>query len=112
MKQKINIKPLSVNKCWQGRRYKTPEYENYETELLLLLKNLDIPHPPHKINIQVGFSSKNADIDNVLKPFLDILQKKYKFNDRHIYILNAEKIDVKKGNEFIDFEIKHLDLFF
>ena len=33
----IDIKPLSVNKMWQGRRYKTYEYQKYEKEFLYLL---------------------------------------------------------------------------
>ena len=37
---KINIKPLSVNKAWQGKRFKTKKYKAFETELLLKL--------PHK----------------------------------------------------------------
>ena len=52
-----------------------------------------------------GFSSKNADIDNPTKPILDILQKKYKFDDRQIYELNLKKQIVPKGDEFIEMQI-------
>ena len=37
IKSKIEIRPLSVNACWQGRRFKTPEYKAYEEEMLLRL---------------------------------------------------------------------------
>ena len=37
---KIEIKPLSINKCFQGRRFKTNDYKNYEKELLLKLPKL------------------------------------------------------------------------
>ena len=102
---KISIKPLSVNKCWQGRRFKTPIYKGYESELLLKLSKIDTPIGQIKINITFGFSNKGSDIDNPLKPFLDILQKKYGFNDRDIYELNVKKEIVKKGSEFIYFKI-------
>mgnify|MGYP001108467912 CR=1 FL=1 len=40
---KVNIKPLSVNKVWQGRRYKTKDYKVYEEALFYLLKKYKIP---------------------------------------------------------------------
>ena len=58
------------------------------------------------LEIFVGVSSKLLDVDNLAKPFIDVLQKKYDFNDRMIYKLILEKTDVKKGEEFIDFKIK------
>jgi hypothetical protein len=27
-----HIKPLSVNKAWQGKRFKSPEYKSYENK--------------------------------------------------------------------------------
>ena len=105
---KISINPLSVNKCWQGRRFKTQDYKTYEKEILYLLPALKVPIGKLFISITFGFSSKLKDIDNPLKPFLDLLQKKYLFNDRDIYKLNVKKEDVKKGKEFIDFKIKKI----
>lgn len=102
---RISIKPLSVNKCWQGRRFKTPDYSAYETELMYVLPKLKIPSGKLLLDLTVGFSNKASDIDNFIKPFLDILQKKYKFNDKMIYALIVNKQDVKKGEEFIHFEI-------
>lgn len=103
---RINIKALSVNECWKGRRFKTPKYKSYEKELLLKLKHYKIPSDKIHIDIIFGVSSKLMDIDNGLKPLLDILQKKYRFNDRDIYKLNVTKEIVKKGDEFIEFKIK------
>jgi Holliday junction resolvase RusA-like endonuclease len=98
----LDVKPLSVNKCWQGRRYKTKAYKQYEAALLHLLPNLDINiHGELKISVEFGFSSKTADIDNPLKPILDILQKKYGFNDREVYELNVKKKIVQKKHEYI-----------
>ena len=106
---RIWIKPLSVNEAWQGRRFKTPKYRQYERDMWFLLPNANIPSGKLKINLTVAYSNKNADIDNFVKPFLDIMQKKYIFNDRMIYELNLKKRNVKKGDEYIEFEILPVD---
>lgn len=106
IKAKVGIKALSVNKVWQGRRFKTPEYKNYEKILMLALPRIrqQIPDKTRlKLTLCIGVSSKNQDLDNVCKPFLDILQKKYQFNDRYIYEISMTKEDVKKGSEYIEF---------
>ncbi len=105
---RIEIKPLSVNQVWQGKRFKTSKYTKYERDTLRLLKLFKMPESPLKIKITWGFSSKLADIDNPTKPFLDILQKKYGFDDRDIYELILTKEIVKKSEEFIEFEIKSI----
>ncbi len=106
---KIEIKPLSVNDVWQGRRFKTPKYKQYERDLLLLLPPVKIDFKYDlSVNIIFGFSSATSDIDNPVKPLLDVLQKKYGFDDKQIHELNIKKEIVKKGNEFIKLEIKEL----
>lgn len=108
--QKINIKPLSVNECWQGRRFKTKEYKQYEKDLLLMLPNIKLKIQRVSIDIVFGFSNSLCDIDNPLKPFLDILQKKYNINDRDIYKLIVSKEVIKKGNEFIKYQITEINV--
>jgi Holliday junction resolvase RusA-like endonuclease len=104
---KLNIKPLSVNKAWQGKRFKTPIYKAYETKMLLMLPKIIGKIPDQiEINITFGFSNKASDIDNCVKLFLDLLQKKYRFNDSQIYRLNINKVLTDKGLDFIEFEIK------
>ena len=103
---KIDIKPLSTNKAWQGKRFKTDDYLCYERDLMYLLpKKLDVLGKL-QITIVFAFSSKASDIDNCIKSFLDVLQKKYSFDDKMIYRMTVEKEIVKKGSEFISFEIK------
>lgn len=107
---KINIKPLSVNECWQGRRFKTPAYKKYERDLLLMLPNFDVPKSgPIEIRLEFGFSSAASDWDNPIKPFQDILQKRYQFDDKRIKraIVNVEQVG--KGCEYINFEIVVID---
>lgn len=104
----INIKPLSVNEAWQGRRFKTPKYKAFEKQVLLMLKPIKLNKAPYSVQITFGFSNVLSDIDNPLKPFLDILQKRYGINDRDIYLLIVKKEVVKKGFEFINYEINEL----
>ena len=106
---KIDIKPLSVNQAWQGKRFKTPEYKRYEKSVLLLLPNsFNVGTTKLSITYHYGFSNKASDIDNPCKLITDILQKKYKFNDSQIYELFQFKEIVKKGNEYIKITIKEI----
>lgn len=100
---RLNIKPLSVNAAWQGRRFKTPEYKAYERAVLLMLRPLTIPEGDLELILQFGCA---MDFDNPVKPFVDCLQKKYGFNDSRIKLAVIEVEKVAKGSEYIDFEIR------
>ena len=102
---RVDIKPLSVNQAWQGKRFKTPAYKRYERDVLLMLKPMDIPDGDLAIEITYGFSNRQSDVDNPTKLLIDILQKKYGFNDSRVTRLNLIKQQVKKGYEYIDFQI-------
>lgn len=41
-----------------------------------------------------------------VKPFVDILQKKYLFNDKEIMVATIRKQKVEKGKEFVGFKIE------
>ena len=102
----IKIKPMSVNDAWKGRRFKTDQYKNFEKAVLYMLpRNLLIPEGDLFVFLEWGLSSRGGDFDNPIKPFLDVLQKKYKFNDNQAYQAFIEKKIVKKGSEYIKFEI-------
>lgn len=101
----VQIKPLSVNDAWQGKRYKTNQYDNYIFSMLHYLPTIDIPKGKLQLYVKFGFSSISSDIDNPLKPFIDCLQKKYRFNDKNIHKLIVERDYVKKDHEYIQFEI-------
>ena len=103
---RINIVPLSVNKAWQGKRFKTKEYLKFERDMLLLLPKFKIPEAPISLSINYGFSSPLSDIDNPTKLVIDIMQKKYKFNDRDIFELILTKEIVNIGKEFIEINAK------
>lgn len=107
---RINIAPLSVNQCWQGKRFKTKKYVSYEKEVLLTLRPIKLPIAPFSVYYEFGMSNSLSDIDNPLKPLQDILQKKYGFNDKDIFEMHVVKKKVKKGEEYFEFEIKSLNI--
>ena len=104
----VHVKPLSVNKAWQGKRFKTKEYKEYEKAVMGMLPDLKIPKGPLKVTFIFGFSSPLADLDNPQKLFLDILQKRYFFNDSQVYELHSFKEIVPKREEYCNFTIKQL----
>jgi Holliday junction resolvase RusA-like endonuclease len=103
----LKIKPMSVNEAWQGRRFKTSDYRDYEAILCAMLPPMKVPDGHLALTVEFGLNTQ-ADIDNPLKPFLDCLQKKYGFNDREIYQLNVTKKAVKRGDGYIKFTLKPL----
>lgn len=106
---RIELKALSVNEAWRGRRFKTDAYKKYEQNLTLMLpKNIVIPEPPFVINLKFGFSSAASDWDNCIKTTQDILAKKYKFNDKLIRKGIVETEIVPKGKEYLEFKIETL----
>lgn len=106
---KLKIKPLSANQSWKGSKKKTEEYKLYEKELLYTLPNIKVNKNNLIIlTIHAGISLK-SDIDNIAKPFIDILQKKYEFNDNRICELHLIKFVVSRSNEFIAFKIEYYE---
>ena len=106
IKLTINEKPLSVNKAWQGRRFKSKDYTAYEKLLLAIL-----PRKPKicgRVSVSILFHLKNdkrTDIDNLCKPLLDIIVKRgYIEDDRLIYRLTLSK--KKAERDKIELEIE------
>jgi Holliday junction resolvase RusA-like endonuclease len=107
---KVEMKPMSVNGAWQGRRFKTPKYLAYEKAVLGMLPKYNLPEPPYRLELTLGVSSKLSDIDNPVKLILDILQKAYSFNDKLIFELLVKKQMTEKRKEFFKFSITHIDV--
>ena len=99
----IKIEPLSVNKCWQGRRFKTPIYKKWRELATILIKQNTKKTVSETCSIYIDFYVKNykmVDIDNFLKPFLDALVEARAIkDDRLIETVNAKKIAVKTKEE-------------
>ena len=108
--EEVLIKPLSVNDAWKGRRYRSDKYKSWSNALTYILPKLEMNlSGKMRLCIEYGFSSKGSDVDNPTKPFLDVLSKKYGFNDNQIYELILYKKIVKKGDEFIRFSFKNIN---
>lgn len=90
----IDIKPLSVNKAWRGRKYKTNDYLHYETDVYFLLPNNQSVHGV--VEIWYTFYLKNhkaTDISNLIKLLEDVLVKKGIIDDdRFVYSFHVKKI--------------------
>lgn len=109
-KIQIDIKPLSVNKAYRGRKFRTPEHSKFKKAMdRLLPKKIDLPEPPFTIHLEFGLSSSNADGDGPLKLTQDSIADKYGFNDKLIRKWVVEAFRCKKGEEFIRFRIEHYE---
>jgi Holliday junction resolvase RusA-like endonuclease len=102
---RINIKPISLNQAYRGRRFATQALKDYKKALSLLLPKKSLPKGKLGVYYEFGVSSKGSDGDNLIKAFQDCLSEKYGFNDNKIYEWHVKKKDVAKGEEYIDFEI-------
>lgn len=107
--ERIEIKPLSINEAFQGKRFKTSICKAYERKLMLMLKKKTVSKTDMlRIEFMFGFSSSASDLDNPVKILVDVFQKKYGFNDNQVFEMNIRKVIVPKGKEFIEFGIHKL----
>lgn len=103
---RLMVKPLSMNELFRGRRFRTRDYDSYELLVSRAMRGWEPElYDKMRIVITVGLSNRNADLDNCLKGFIDIVQKRLGFNDSRIYRIEAQKTIVPKGEEFVDLEI-------
>lgn len=105
----IPLKPITVNQCWQGRRFKTPKYKEWRKAIGWLL-NKD-KYPRGECEVILDFYIKHystTDVDNLIKPTLDALQEHGVIeNDKYIVSIRATKH--KSVNERIIIQINGLD---
>ena len=104
----VNIKPLSLNHAYHGKRYATQELKDFKELLGYILPKIVVPSGKLEVWYEFGVSSKGADGDNCQKCFQDALGTQYGFNDRVIYEWHGKKVDVKVGEEYAAFEIKKM----
>jgi len=111
---KINIKPMSTNKAWQGRRFKSEAYKDYVDDLSMLL----LPLKKHKVTsekkdliVTYNYYLSNyalTDVGNLEKQLTDILvQSGFIPDDRYIKKLIQEKHRSKE--DYIEVDIKLYD---
>ena len=106
MEIKIPIKALSVNRAWQGRRFKSSFYKQFEKDVTMLLPQAKRTITG-EIEVYYTFYVKSyalTDTDNLVKPIQDILTKRGYFkDDRQIVFYSAEK--VRSNEEAIEIQI-------
>jgi len=108
----LKTKPLSVNQAWQGRRFKTTKYKDYEKEITALLRQYKLVRGVFKgkVGVDIIFFLKRAsatDIDNPVKLILDVLVKNGIIeDDRNIWKLKIEK--KKSDRDFMEIEISKI----
>jgi len=75
MEIKLPIKAISSNVCWQGRRFATKAYKQYQKDCSWWLKGKKIEGEV-EVKIKVFLKNyKRSDVDNVAKPLLDNICK-------------------------------------
>ena len=106
----IPIKPISTNRLFQGRRFKTKEYDAFINAALYFAPK--VPMIKGIVSLRCDFYVKNverSDLDNFLKGTLDLIVKaNYIEDDRLIYKIIARKFKVDNKNERIELRIKPL----
>ena len=120
MEYKATIKGVAPSKpnCMKivtinghGRLAKTPALKKYEEAFIWQagkLRDLNI-NEPFEFYIDVYYTSKRSDLDNVLKLQLDVLQRiKCIKNDNNFCLIHARKF-VDKENPRVEIMIKTLD---
>lgn len=103
---KIELTPISVNKAFQGRRFKTRDCKDFEEDFMAIAPKRKMIKG--NVEIEYKFYLKNhsrTDYDNCIKITQDLLVKcGYIEDDRKIYKATIYKIPSKK--DFIEIKIK------
>ena len=117
MKHRFEVKPLSANRMWNRRgtkTFKSADYKQFQEDLRteIMMEDWTWPFADEQVTFRVeaGLSNRGADIDNVVKPLLDTYQGMFDgFNDNKVYHIELFKTIVKKGEEFLDVQIRGWD---
>ena len=106
---RLPIPPLSANDAWgynkRGFKYKTKEYNLYQKQVLSYLSVMPVEIPKGLLFFKANFGVARKDLDNCEKPFIDILEKAYGFNDSVIDEIHVKKHRVPKDCEYIEFAL-------
>jgi Holliday junction resolvase RusA-like endonuclease len=105
MNIRLNLRALSVNEAFQGRRFKTKKHKQFEKDVSILLPK-NIQTKKGYVNIHYRFYLQNwkkTDVDNLLKPLTDVLVRNGVIeDDRKIIKIIAEKIPYKTDCVVVD----------
>ena len=102
---RIELKPVSINEAFRGRRFKTKECKDFEDDFMILAPKRRMIKG--EIEVEYKFYLKNhgkADYDNYIKIVQDLIVKcGYIEDDRKIYKATIYKIPSDKN--YIEFKI-------
>ena len=104
----VNIQPLSINKGYTGRKFKTEEYKKYERDLKLYLCTIKLPKvkPRQKFYLYLEFGiPTRQDVTNGIKLLEDILTAHMGINDRHTMAVYCRKVITRKEDCYIRFNV-------
>lgn len=110
MKIKLEVNPLSVNKAFQGRRFKTPLYKSFENDVCRMLPVCSTQAIKEEVFVHYVYHIKNyyrADTFNLEKTLSDMLVKRgYILDDRYIRAGYQRKEKTLEGeSEWIEISI-------
>lgn len=90
----------ATNKYGKVFKYVSKDYREMQNILQYILKGGAIKNDvPLRVEYVFYTARVNSDTDNLIKCLQDILQKKYNFDDRNIYEVEAKKYPVGNKNE-------------
>ena len=96
MKIELPFKALSSNNAWQGRRFKSVQYCDFEQDCFKLIKGEQVKGEV-EIYYKFFYKTRQLDIDNPIKPLQDILVKcKMIEDDRKVRKIMVEKFDAEE----------------
>ena len=104
----INLKPVSTNKIWKGKRWMSKEGAQFKKDCLLLLRakqaKLKVMEGEMSIHFRFGLS-REMDTSNCIKLVEDCVALALGVDDIKFRGMTATKEKVAKGKEFIAVEI-------
>lgn len=109
----LTMPPPSLNNLFvNGKRgrFKSPDYKAWQTRACLQLRRQDGWHVPGAIDIRLVFSraQTRADLDNLIKPTLDLLMAAGRISDdRNVMSISAAfgsgvtgtRIEIRKAHQ-------------
>ena len=105
----LNVKAVSTNKMYTGRRYLSAEAKRFKAECVarMRLHKVTIPdkETPMELHLRFGLS-RDMDVSNAIKVFEDAVAEATGINDIQFQGITAVKEKVRGGQEYIAFDIR------
>jgi Holliday junction resolvase RusA-like endonuclease len=111
MNLKLDMGPLSNNKAWKGRHFKTREYKQFESDIIKILPPSREVRSKSEVFVHYVYHLKSyglSDTANMEKTLTDMLVKRgYLLDDRYIRAIYQRKERLGEGErEWINIQIE------